>query len=102
MIYIVRIILKLFSCGVQWFCWFCWEQGQTPDLKYLIKNKLYRKQTPFSITQPEVYDSFIDSTVVGYKDAAFVFLQIEVQHYFVERWTVFAGLWFEEIEPLLS
>jgi hypothetical protein len=80
----------------------CWEQGQTPDLKYLIKNKLYRKQTPFSITQPEVYDSFIDSAVVGYKDPAFIFVQIETQHNFVERWTVFAGLWFEEIEPLLS
>ena len=81
----------------------CWEQGQSPDLDYLIKNKLYRKQTFISVTKPEVYDGFgQEPPVVGYKDPAFIFVQIETQHNFVERWTVFAGLWFEEIEPLLS
>ena len=80
----------------------CWEQGQTPDLKILRKNKLYRKRTPITLTTPEVYDSFDHSPpVVGYKDLAFIFVQIDTQHNFVERWTVFAGLWFEEIEPLL-
>jgi hypothetical protein len=80
----------------------CWEQGQTPDLKYLVKNKLYRKGTFISIAAPEVYDDWTTlPPVVGYKDPAFIFVQIETQHNFVERWTVFAGLWFEEIEPLL-
>src|SRR4030065_715118 len=36
----------------------CWEQGQTPDLNYLAKNKLYRKRTFIALTTPEVYDSF--------------------------------------------
>jgi hypothetical protein len=80
----------------------CWEQGQTPDLNYLVKNKLYRKKTLISLTTPEVYDSWDASPpIAGYKDPAFIFVQIETQHNFVERWTVFAGLWFEEIEPLL-
>ena len=80
----------------------CWEQGQTPDLKYLVKNKLYRKHTFTSLPTEEVYDDWTSlPPVVGYKDPAFIFVQIETQHNFVERWTVFAGLWFEEIEPLL-
>ena len=80
----------------------CWEQGQTPDLNYLIKHKFYRKRTLFTVTKEEVYDDWGSlPPVVGYKDPAFIFVQIETQHNFVERWTVFAGLWFEEIEPLL-
>ena len=78
----------------------CWEQGQTPDLNYLIKHGLYRKRT--FAAQAEVYENWSSlPPVVGYKEPAFVFVQIETQHNFVERWTVFAGLWFEEIEPLL-
>ena len=81
----------------------CWEQGQTPDLNYLVKNGLYHKRTFLTVTSQEVYDSFgSDTPVVGYKDPVFIFVQIETQHNFVERWTVFAGLWFEEIEPLLD
>jgi hypothetical protein len=81
----------------------CWEQGQTPDLNFLNKNKLYHNQNFFTLTSQEVYDSFgPNPPVVGYKDPAFIFIQIDVQHNFVERWTVFAGLWFEEIEPLLQ
>jgi hypothetical protein len=80
----------------------CWEQGQTPDLNYLVKNNLYHKRTFISLTEPEVHEGFSPNPVVGYKDLAFIFVQIETQHNFVERWTVFAGLWFEEIEPLLS
>jgi len=80
----------------------CWEQGQTPDLNYLVKNKLYHKRTFVTLTTQEVYDGFShEPPVVGYKDPAFIFVQVETQHNFVERWTVFAGLWFEEIEPLL-
>jgi hypothetical protein len=78
----------------------CWEQGQTPDLNYLINHRFYRKRT--FLAQAEVYDNWSSlPPVVGYKDLAFIFVQIETQHNFVERWTVFAGLWFEEIEPLL-
>ncbi|MGA2671208.1 MAG: hypothetical protein ABSF21_07350 [Dehalococcoidia bacterium] len=80
----------------------CWEQGQTPDLNYLVKNKLYHKQTIITVTTEEVYDGWgVNPPVVGHKDPAFIFVQIDRQNNFVERWTVFAGLWFEEIEPLL-
>lgn len=80
----------------------CWEQGQTPDLNYLVKNELYHKRTFITLTEKEQYDDWSKlPPVVGYKDLAFIFVQIETQHNFVERWTVFAGLWFEEIEPLL-
>ena len=77
----------------------CWEQGQTPTLDYLRKQGLYRRR----YLAREVYESHrqIDEAPSGYKDPSFVFVQIESQHNFVERWTVFAGLWFEEIEPLL-
>src|SRR3989304_4558356 len=76
------------------------SQGRHPDLNYLVKNKLYRRPTFITLTTPEVYDSFgSHPPVAGYKDPAFIFVQIETQHNFVERWTVFAGLWFEEIEP---
>jgi hypothetical protein len=37
--------------------------------------------------------------VEGYRDAAFVFVQIDTRHNFVQRWTVLAGLWFELLEP---
>jgi hypothetical protein len=78
----------------------CWEQGQAPHLKYLKDKKLYRTR---SFSTEEVYDSWNHNPpVAGYKDPAFIFVQIDTQHDFVERWTVFAGLWFEEIEPLLE
>jgi hypothetical protein len=77
----------------------CWEQGQIPDMKYLREHRLYRRH-PFS--GHEVYGKRDEPPVVGYKDPAHIFVQIDTQHYFVERWTVFAGLWFEEIEPLLG
>jgi len=78
----------------------CWEQGQTPALDYLREKGLYRRR----YGTREVYDSrlHIDEPPSGYKDPSFVFFQIETQYNFVERWTVFAGLWFEEIEPLLG
>ena len=79
----------------------CWEQGQTPTLKYLREQGLYHR----TLRHREVYEerlAFYDEPPSGYKDPSFVFVQIETQHNFVERWTVFAGLWFEEIEPLLS
>ena len=79
----------------------CWEQGQTPTIDFLRKNGLYRRR----YSRREVYEGrfdFYDEPPTGYKDPSFVFFQIETQHNFVERWTVFAGLWFEEIEPLLD
>jgi hypothetical protein len=65
----------------------CWESGRTPDKEYLKKNKLYRVQRIIMNEEKEP------------KDSASIFLQIDRQHDFIERWTVFAGLWFEEIEP---
>jgi hypothetical protein len=99
---IVPRIQSMFSPETLRYFRDCWEQGQTPDLDYLVKNKLYHRRGFFSVTQREVYDgSMTEPRVLGYKDPAFIFVQIETQHNFVERWTVFAGLWFEEIEPLL-
>lgn len=78
----------------------CWKQGQTPSLDYLKQHKFYRRHV---FTNNETYDDgWPVPPIVGYKESAFVFLQIDTQHDFVERWTVFAGLWLEEIEPLLS
>jgi hypothetical protein len=78
----------------------CWEQGQTPSLDYLKKHGLYRKH---HFTNEATYDdSWKVPPVVGHKEPAFIFVQVDTQHDFVERWTVFAGLWFEEIEPLLE
>jgi hypothetical protein len=80
----------------------CWGGGQTPDLKFLVKNKLYRPTNIFLPNEPEKYDDWSHlPPVVGYRDPAFIFVQINVQHNFIERWTVFAGLWFEEIQRLL-
>lgn len=76
----------------------CWEQGQTPELKYLQKNKLYGK----NIFGHEIREGFGDDRVTGYKDPAFIFVQIEPQFNIIQRWTVFAGIWFEEIEPSLG
>jgi len=76
----------------------CWGQGQTPELKYLRKNKLYGK----NMFSREIREGFGEEKVTGYKDPAFIFVQIETQFNLVQRWTVFAGLWFEEIEPSLQ
>jgi hypothetical protein len=100
---VVPHIQKGFSPETLRFFRDCWEQGLTPDLKYLTKNKLYRPQTFLTITREEVYDGWgANPPVVGHKDPAFIFVQIDKQNNFVERWTVLAGLWFEEIEPLLK
>jgi hypothetical protein len=78
----------------------CWEQGQTPDLDYLIQNKLYR---PRIVNANNASDYFhTPEPLVSYRDLAFIFLQIDTQHNFVERWTVFAGLWFEEISQYID
>ncbi len=72
-----------------------------PTLAYLKKNGLY----PRNFLSPDIeeYDDWaITLPIVGYKEQAFVFVKIDTQHNFVERWTVFTGLWFEEIEPLLG
>jgi hypothetical protein len=73
----------------------CWEQGQIPEVKYLKKEKLYR-QPIFS-----QYEVFEGNKVTGHRSPASIFLQIH-QKEFVERWTVFAGIWFEEIENWLK
>jgi hypothetical protein len=74
----------------------CWEQGQTPDMLYLKNEKLYR---------PKFFESdekLEGGKITGYRSPAFIFFQINVQKDFIERWTTFAGLWFEEIEPIIE
>ena len=73
-----------------------WEQGRTPDKKYLEEKKLYRRRRFI------LRDEWEDKRLVQPKDPAYIFVQIHPQHEYVERWTVFAGLWFEEIEPFLQ
>lgn len=95
---VVARVKVLFQPDVLGFFRRCWEQGQTPKLDYLKQHKLFRKHI---FTDNVVHDGMGDTPAVGYKEPAFIFFQINNQHDFVERWTVFAGLWFEEIEPLL-
>jgi hypothetical protein len=106
---IVPRVINGFAPDVLQYFHRCWDQGQNPDMKYLEEHKLYQKHR---LTSAEVYENAgfqIDRKgfgrkfrVVGHKDPAQLFVQIDTQHDFVERWTVFAGLWFEEIEPLLG
>jgi len=98
---VVPKVMKLFKPDILQFFRRCWEQGQTPTLDYLKKQKLYRINILSADT--EVYDDWTRTPpVVGYKELAFVFVQIDTRHNFVERWTVFAHIWFEEIEPLFG
>jgi hypothetical protein len=106
---VVPRVTKAFAPDVLRYFQRCWDQGQNPDMKYFIEHKLYRRRI---FGDGEVYESRgfqFDrkgfgrvARVVGHKDLAQLFVQIDTQHNFVERWTVFAGLWFEEIEPLLD
>ena len=73
-----------------------WEQGQLPDKKYLKDNKLYRHRRSI------LYQQWEDHRKVPEKDPAFIFLEINESLDFVDRWTVFAGLWFEIIDPLIT
>ncbi len=73
-----------------------WEQGSTPDIKYLKEKKLYRR---ISIVWREERE---DKRPIPPKESAHIFLQINTQADYVERWAVFAGLWFEEIEPWIG
>ena len=97
---VIPKVRRLFAEEIMDYFRRCWEQGQTPALDYLREQGLYRRR----YSTREVYESHlhIDQPPSGYKDPSFVFFQIQTQYNFVERWTVFAGLWFEEIEPLFS
>jgi len=53
----------------------CWEQGTLPTRADLARQKM----APVN---------------------AYPFLEVQAQHDYIEGWGVFAGLWFEEIEPL--
>ena len=73
-----------------------WEQGQLPDKKYLKANKLYHYRRAILMEQWE------ENRSVPEKDPALIFLEINNSLDFVDRWTVFAGLWFEIIDPLIT
>ena len=81
----------------------CWQQGQVPDSGLPDSRINSTASTLLSVEHKEVHDDWLGSLppVVGYRDPAFIFVQIDTQHNFIERWTVFGGLWFEEIEPLI-
>jgi hypothetical protein len=106
---VIPAVTNIFEPDILRYFQRCWDQGQSPDMKYLTEHQLYRKRI---FGDGEVYEKagFQHDRkgfgrafrVVGHKDRAQMFVQIDTQHNFVERWTVFAGLWFEEIEPLLS
>lgn len=95
---VIPRVQKLFTGEQLAYMRRCWEQGQTPTLDYFKKQKLYRHHI---FTYDEVQED-VAAPPTGYKEPAFIFVQINSQMGFVERWTVFAGLWFEEIEPLLE
>jgi hypothetical protein len=72
-----------------------WEQGEVPSTKYLKENKLFSRPRgvdwyPFKSDEGKP----IQDT-----DPALIFLEINKSLDFIDRWTVFAGLWFEIIEP---
>ena len=73
-----------------------WEQGRTPDKKYLKQNRLY-KYRRFVLREERE-----GNLPILPKEPAHIFLQINTQWDYVERWTIFAGLWFEEIEPWIE
>jgi hypothetical protein len=72
-----------------------WEQGQTPSKEYLKDKKLYKEHGLIWVKREE-------KRILAPKEPAFIFIEINTQYNYIERWTVFAGLWFEEIEPLLD
>ena len=67
-----------------------WDQGEIPSRDFLKDNKLYKSRVLIWKEETEL------------KAPGHIFLQIDVNKNFVERWTVLAGLWFEEIEPWLE
>jgi hypothetical protein len=73
-----------------------WEQGQKPEFRYLLDNQLYK------IHRVELMTRLEENHEVPDKDPALIFLDVNQQLKFVEQWTVFAGVWFEIIEPLLT
>ncbi len=75
------------------------NRGKPPNLN-TCKNTSYMAGT-YSVTV-RCGKGFGEERVTGYKDPAFIFVHIEPQFNIIQRWTVFAGLWFEEIEPSLG
>jgi hypothetical protein len=73
-----------------------WEQGQAPAKEYLKAKNLYRDHRFGGL------DRWEEKRLLAPRESAFIFVEINTQYDYVERWTVFAGLWFEEFEPLLD
>jgi hypothetical protein len=95
---VIKNITARFTTEVLSYFRRCWEQGQIPDKKYLKEHHLYGS----GFLEPEFREGWGKSAVTGYRYPAYIFVQIHRQHDFVERWTVFAGLWFEDIEPVFG
>jgi len=95
---VIPRLQKLFTPDQLGYMRRCWEQGQVPPLAYFKKQGLYKRHF---LLNDEVNEE-AGEPPTGYREPAHIFVQINAQMGFVERWTVFAGLWFEEIEPLLK
>jgi hypothetical protein len=96
---IIPRVQEMFSTEVLDYLRRCWYQGQLPTLDYLKEQKLF-KHHPF--TSDEIREGIGRPHIVGYREPAFIFFQIDVPHGFIESWAMFAEFWFEEVEPLLA
>ena len=72
---VIRRIKKLYGTDMLDVLRQCWKVGLRPTISVLVPGK-YGDTSPF--------------------------LNINIQHNYVEGWSEFAGVWFEEIEPYFN
>lgn len=75
-----------------------WETATIPTMDYLKQNGIYHKHY---LTDSETREGPGPRPPSGYKEQACIFFEIDSAYDYIVRWTTFAGLWFEFIEPLL-
>jgi hypothetical protein len=69
-----------------------WQTLQTLRAPKSVKHKLLEAARPSDLsTMGKLTGDILDA-----------FVEVNNQYHYVHGWTVFAGLWFEEIEPLLK
>jgi hypothetical protein len=69
-----------------------WQTLQTLRAPKSVKQKLFEAAHPGELsTMGKLTGDILDA-----------FVEVNNQYHYVHGWTVFAGLWFEEIEPLLK
>jgi len=77
-----------------------WQSGGPPKWQTLLTFLKPRPMEPQSRTATNS-KSDLSATRENF-NILDVFLQFNIQHRYVHGWTAFAGVWFEEIEPLLG